>query len=327
MIASPPNPGHLPVMRDEVVVALQPRSGARFIDATFGGGGHTARLLERSAPNGRVLAIDADPAARDRAETILNRLDEPVRLQLVRANFSEVDAVARARGFTNVDGILFDLGLSSFQLDDPERGFAFRTDGPLDMRMDPTTHPSAAELVATIDEDSLVKLLREYGEESRARQIARAVVRERERTPIVSTAQFAALIERAVGGRRGAKTHPATQTFQAVRIAVNQELESIERGVRDAIGLLRPGGRLVTIAFHSLEDRLVKRIIQEESTTCVCPPGTPICICGTTPRLRRVGGSRKPTTDEIAHNPRARSAIMRIAERLPDASAPPGEVK
>ncbi len=319
MIA-PPNPGHLPVMREEVVTALRPRAGARFIDATFGGGGHTALLLESSAPDGRVVAIDADPEAQSRAEVIRASLDDPNRLVLVQANFSEISSVAEQHRFTDVDGILFDLGLSSFQLDDPERGFAFRTDGPLDMRMNPDTHPSAAELIATIDELSLMRLLREYGEEPRARQIARAIVQEREKEPIVSTAQFAALVEKAVGGRRGAKTHPATRTFQAVRIAVNQELDSIERGVRSAIDLLAPGGRLVTIAFHSLEDRLVKRIIQEESATCVCPPEIPVCVCEATPRLRRVGGSRKPSSAEIAHNPRARSAIMRIAERLPDAS-------
>ena len=319
MIA-PPNPGHLPVMREEVVTALRPRAGARFIDATFGGGGHTALLLESSAPDGRVVAIDADPEAQSRSEVIRASLDDPNRLVLVQANFSEISSVAEQHRFTGADGILFDLGLSSFQLDDPERGFAFRTDGPLDMRMNPDTHPSAAELIATIDELSLMRLLREYGEEPRARQIARAIVQEREKEPIISTAQFAALVEKAVGGRRGAKTHPATRTFQAVRIAVNQELDSIERGVRSAIDLLAPGGRLVTIAFHSLEDRLVKRIIQEESATCVCPPEIPVCVCEATPRLRRVGGSRKPSSAEIAHNPRARSAIMRIAERLPDVS-------
>jgi 16S rRNA (cytosine1402-N4)-methyltransferase len=319
-VIAPPNPGHLPVMREEVVTALRPRAGARFIDATFGGGGHTALLLESSAPDGRVVAIDADPEAQSRSEVIRASLDDPNRLVLVQANFSEISSVAEQHRFTGVDGILFDLGLSSFQLDDPERGFAFRTDGPLDMRMNPDTHPSAAELIATIDELSLMRLLREYGEEPRARQIARAIVQEREKEPIVSTAQFAALVEKAVGGRRGAKTHPATRTFQAVRIAVNQELDSIERGVRSAIDLLAPGGRLVTIAFHSLEDRLVKRIIQEESATCVCPPEIPVCVCEATPRLRRVGGSRKPSSAEIAHNPRARSAIMRIAERLPDAS-------
>jgi 16S rRNA (cytosine1402-N4)-methyltransferase len=319
-VISPPNPGHLPVMHEEVVSALQPRSGARFIDATFGGGGHAALLLERSAPDGRVLAIDADPEAHSRAEVIRSSLDDPGRLELVQANFSDIASVAAQHRFTGVDGILFDLGLSSFQLDDPGRGFAFRTDGPLDMRMNPDTHPSAAELVATIDELSLMRLLREYGEEPRARQIARAIVHGRETEPIASTAQFAALVEKAVGGRRGAKTHPATRTFQAVRIAVNQELDSIERGVRSAIDLLAPGGRLVTIAFHSLEDRLVKRIIQDESATCVCPPEIPVCVCDAAPRLRRVGGSRKPTSAEIAHNPRARSAIMRIAERLPDAS-------
>jgi 16S rRNA (cytosine1402-N4)-methyltransferase len=307
-------------MRDEVVAALRPDAGARFIDATFGGGGHSAVLLELSAPDGHLLAIDADPEAQARAKVIRATLDDPSRLVLVQANFAEIASVAEQHRFTDVDGILFDLGLSSFQLDDPDRGFAFRTDGPLDMRMNPDSHPSAAELIATVDELSLMQLLREYGEEPRARQIARAIVQEREKQPIVSTAQFAALVENAVGGRRGAKTHPATRTFQAVRIAVNQELESIERGVRGAIDLLAPGGRLVTIAFHSLEDRLVKRIIQEESATCVCPPEIPVCVCEATPRLRRVGGSRKPTSAEIAHNPRARSAIMRIAERLPDAS-------
>lgn len=319
MIA-PPNRGHLPVMRDEVVAALQPHAGARYIDATFGGGGHTSLLLELSPPDGRVLALDADPEARLRAEVIRASLENPDRLVLVQENFAEIASVADQHRFTAVDGILFDLGLSSFQLDDPERGFAFRTDGPLDMRMNPDTHPSAAELIATIDEQSLTRLLREFGEEPRARQISRAIVQEREKEPIVSTEQFAALVEKAVGGRRGAKTHPATRTFQAVRIAVNQELGSIERGVRSAVELVAPGGRLVTIAFHSLEDRLVKRIIQEESATCVCPPDMPICVCGATPRLRRVGGSRKPSSAEIAHNPRARSAIMRVAERLLDAS-------
>ena len=319
MIA-PPNRGHLPVMRDEVIFALRPHAGARFIDATFGGGGHAALVLEQSFPDGRVLGLDADPEARPRAEAIRASLENPDRLVLVQANFAEIAKVAEQLRFTQVDGVLFDLGLSSFQLDDPERGFAFRTDGPLDMRMNPGTHPTAAELIATIDELSLMQLLREYGEEPRARQIARAIVQEREKESIVSTAQFAALVEKAVGGRRGAKTHPATRTFQAVRIAVNQELDSIERGVRSAIDVLVPGGRLVTLAFHSLEDRLVKRIIQEESATCICPPEMPVCVCGVTPRLRRVGGSRKPTSAEIAHNPRARSAIMRIAERLPDAS-------
>jgi 16S rRNA (cytosine1402-N4)-methyltransferase len=319
-VIAPPDRGHLPVMRDEVIAALQPHVGARFIDATFGGGGHTSLLLELTSPDGRVLALDADPEARLRAEVIRASLETSDRLMLVQANFAEIASVADQHRFTAVDGILFDLGLSSFQLDDPERGFAFRSDGPLDMRMNPDTRPSAAELIATIDEQSLTQLLREFGEESRARQIARAIVQEREKEPIVSTAQFAALVEKAVGGRRGAKTHPATRTFQAVRIAVNQELDSIERGVRSAIGLLAPGGRLVTIAFHSLEDRLVKRIIQEESATCVCPPELPICVCGATPRLRRVGGSRKPSSAEIAHNPRARSAIMRVAERMPNAS-------
>ena len=226
-----------------------------------------------------MVAIDADPEAQSRAEVIRASLDDPNRLVLVQANFSDISSVAAQHRFTDVDGILFDLGLSSFQLDDPERGFAFRTDGPLDMRMNPDTHPSAAELIATIDELSLMRLLREYGEEPRSRQIARAIVHEREKQAIVSTAQFAALVENAVGGRRGAKTHPATRTFQAVRIAVNQELDSIERGVRSAIDVLAPGGKLVTIAFHSLEDRLVKRIIQARKRDLRLPARNPgLCL-------------------------------------------------
>src|SRR6478752_5386173 len=173
-------------MREEVVTALRPRAGAHFIDATFGGGGHTALLLESSAPDGRVVAIDADPEAQSRAEVIRASLDDPNRLVLVQANFAEIVSVAEQHRFTEVDGILFDLGLSSFQLDDPERGFAFRSDGPLDMRMNPDTHPSAAELIATIDEQLLTQLLREYGEEPRARQISHSIVHEREKAPIVS---------------------------------------------------------------------------------------------------------------------------------------------
>ncbi|CAN5382353.1 16S rRNA (cytosine(1402)-N(4))-methyltransferase RsmH [soil metagenome] len=305
-------------MLHEALEALALHPGGRYIDATFGGGGHSGQILERIAPDGRLLAFDADAAAQERVARLASKLNNSDRIVFAHANFGDLSQVALEFGFERVDGVLFDFGLSSFQLDEPERGFAFRNDGPLDMRMNATTGQTAADLVATIDEAALVKLLFEYGEESQARRIARAIVREREVTPIETTTQFAELVERAVGGRRGAKIHPATRTFQAIRIAVNDELDSIRRGLAGAVDRLAPGGRLVTIAFHSLEDRIAKQFIAAESTTCTCPPEIPICVCGAKPRLRRVGGSRKPSTEEIAHNPRARSAIMRVAERLPD---------
>lgn len=311
-------PGHLPVMLNEALDALALHPGGRYIDATFGGGGHSAQILDRIAPDGQVLAFDADAAAKDRVAALASTLDDPTRITFAHANFADLSNVALELGFDQVKGVLFDFGLSSFQLDEPERGFAFRNDGPLDMRMNATGGQTAAELVATIDEAGLVKLLFEYGEEPQARRIARAIVRERDITPIETTTQFADLVERAVGGRRGAKIHPATRTFQAIRIAVNDELDSIRRGLAGAVERLAPGGRLVTIAFHSLEDRIAKQFIAAESARCTCPPELPICICGAKPRLRRVGGSRKPSSEEIAHNPRARSAVMRVAERLPD---------
>jgi 16S rRNA (cytosine1402-N4)-methyltransferase len=315
------DPGHNPVMLSEALDALAPRSGGRYIDATFGGGGHTIELLRRSEPDGMVLAFDADAAARERADRLAATLAIPARLVFAHANFADLAAVATERGFDQVDGVLFDFGLSSFQLDEPERGFAFRADGPLDMRMNATSGQTAAELLASIDEAELVRILFQYGEEPQARRIARAILRQREIAPIATTSQLADLVERAVGGRRGAKIHPATKTFQAIRIAVNDELESIRQGLLGAVERLAPGGRLVTIAFHSLEDRIAKSFIAEQSKTCTCPPEFPVCTCGATPRLRRIGRSRKPSAGEIAHNPRARSAVMRVAERRPDEEA------
>ena len=309
--------GHAPVMLREALAGLAIRSDGAYLDATFGGGGHTQAILAASAPDGRVLAVDADPAAFDRAERLRALPGVGERLTFVRANFSEVGQLAPAAGFPRLDGALFDLGVSSFQLDDGERGFAFRFDGPLDMRMDPTRGAPAATMVATLDEAELISIFRSYGEEPQARRIARALVAARERAGITRTTQLAEIVSDAVGGRKGARTHPATRVFQALRIAVNDELGAIERGLSGAIELLSPGGRLVVIAFHSLEDRLVNRIIAEEATTCRCPEGSPICTCGAQPRLRRVGGSRLPAADEIAHNPRARSAVLRVAERLP----------
>jgi 16S rRNA (cytosine1402-N4)-methyltransferase len=309
---------HLPVLAEEVLSMLSPAPGSLQIDATLGGGGHTERILEAASPDGRVLGMDADPAAIRRVRARL----EPSfgdRLVLRQANFRELGDVAPAAGFAAVDGCLFDLGLSSYQLADAERGFGIRTGGPLDMRFDPSRGVSAAELLASLSEAELVALFRAYGEEPFAGRIARAIVVARRSAPIATAESLATLIERSapsrVPGRR--RIHPATRVFQALRIAVNAELDALEAGLRAAVDLLRPGGRLVVISYHSLEDRIVKRFIQGERRGCVCPPELPACVCGRKPRLRLVTRpSMTPTRDEITANPRARSARLRAAERL-----------
>ena len=312
--------GHRPVLLTEAVAALAPRPGGRYLDATFGGGGHAGAVLAASAPDGLVLALDADPDAVTRGPALAADPAVAGRLRVVHANFADLADVARRAGVVPLDGVLLDLGLSSFQLDAPERGFAFRFDGPLDMRFDPTGGVTASDLVATLPEADLADLFFRHGEEPRARRIAAAVVRERARAPIRSTARLAAVVEAAVGGRRGAPTHPATRTFQALRIAVNGELAALERALAGAVAVLAPGGRLAVIAFHSLEDRLVKRFVAAESAACVCPPAQPVCTCAVTPRLRKLpGGAIRPSPAEVAANPRSRSAVLRVAERLGEA--------
>lgn len=307
--------GHVTVLLNEAVDALQPKPGGIYVDGTFGGGGHSSLLLERVDGDATLYAIDADPHAIDRADALAASLPGG-RVIPIHANFRDLGGVAREQGIMDVDGILLDLGLSSFQLDQAERGFAFRFEGPLDMRFDPTTGPSAADLVNTLESEELARLLWQYGEEQRSRQIARAIVKRRETQPIETTTDLATIVEQAVGGRRGKAIHPATKTFQALRIAVNEELSALETVLETAISLLRPGGRLVVISFHSLEDRIMKQTFARESQTCICPPDQPVCTCDHVPRLRRVGKPIKPTSDEIAANPRSRSAIMRIAERV-----------
>ncbi len=311
------SPGHLPVLLREAVEYLAPRSGGRYVDATFGGGGHTRAILAASAPDGRVLALDADPDAIRRGERLADHPTSAGRLQVVHANFSDLSDVVDSAGFGPVNGVLFDLGLSSFQLDDAARGFSFRFGGPLDMRFDPEQGDPVARMVNESAAEDLARILFEYGEEPRARRIAAAIVRERERAPFETTDRLADVVARAAGGRRGSDTHPATRTFQALRIAQNQELESLAAGLRAAVDVLAPGGRLVTIAFHSLEDRIVKQFIAAEAATCVCPPELPICVCDQSPRLAKVSGRAvRPGSGEIAANPRARSAVLRAAERL-----------
>jgi 16S rRNA (cytosine1402-N4)-methyltransferase len=310
--------GHLPVLAEEVMLMLAPAPGSLQIDATLGGGGHTERILEASSPDGRVLGLDADPAAIERVRARLGpRFGD--RLVLRQSNFRELAGVAPAAGFAAVDGCLFDLGLSSFQLADAERGFGIRTGGPLDMRFDPTRGVSAAHLLATLSQEELARLFRTFGEEPYSGRIARATVEARRIRPIETAEELAAIVEKAAPGRAPGRRriHPATRVFQALRIAVNAELDALDEGLRAALDLLRPGGRLVVLSYHSLEDRIVKRFLQAERRGCTCPPEIPICVCGQQPRLRLVTHpSLTPSAEEISANPRARSARLRAAERL-----------
>jgi 16S rRNA (cytosine1402-N4)-methyltransferase len=310
--------GHLPVLVDEVIEMLAPAPGSLHIDATLGAGGHTERILEAASPEGRVLGVDADPAAIHRVEVRLRaRFGE--RLVLRQGNFRELATIAPEAGFGAVDGALFDLGLSSYQLADRDRGFGFRAGGPLDMRFDTRRGVPAAELLASLDAAELTALFRRYGEEPKAGRIARAIVDARRTAPITTAEELAALVERVAppDPRKGRRIHPATRVFQALRIAVNEELDALQAGLTAALDLLRPGGRLVVLSYHSLEDRIVKRFFQAERRGCICPPQLPVCVCGRNPRLRLVTNpSLTPTAAEIAANPRARSARLRAAERL-----------
>jgi len=310
--------GHQPVLAEEVIEMLSPASGSLQIDATVGGGGHTERILEATTPDGRLLGLDADGAAIARVDARLRpRFGD--RLVLRRANFRELKDVAPDAGFGAVDGMLFDLGLSSFQLVDTDRGFGIRAGGPLDMRFDTSRGVPAAELLATLDADELTALFRRFGEEPNARRIARAIVDARATSPVATSEELASLVERVSPGnpRVRRRIHPATRVFQALRIAVNEELDALQDGLAAAVDLLRPGGRLVVLSYHSLEDRIVKRFLDAERKGCICPPELPVCVCGRSPRLRLVTRpSLTPTDAEIAENPRARSARLRAAERM-----------
>ena len=310
--------GHVPVLAEEVVEMLQPVAGSLQIDATMGGGGHTERILEATDPDGRLLGLDADGAAVAR---VVDRLRPRFgdRLVVRQANFRDLATVAPEAGFAAADGCLFDLGLSSYQLADTDRGFGFRAGGPLDMRFDTSRGVPASELLATLDADELTALFRRYGEEPKAPRIARAIVDARRTAPVTTAEDLATLVERVAppNPRQPRRTHPATRVFQALRIAVNEELDALQAGLAAAVDLLRPGGRLVVLSYHSLEDRIVKRFIAAERRGCVCPPELPICVCGRNPRLRLVTRrSLTPSASEIAANPRARSARLRAAERL-----------
>ena len=300
---------HTPVLVKEVIEGLQVKPGGRYIDATVGLGGHSRAILSAAAPSGRLLGIDADPEALARARE--NLADFASRVRLVRADFSTLQATAAVNGFDAVDGILFDLGVSSLQLDTAERGFSFQQEGPLDMRFS-GEGLSAADVVNTFSERELADIIWRYGEERESRRIAREIVAHR---PLHSSTELAALVARVKRSRE--KIHPATRTFQALRIAVNQELEALSLALPQAVDLLVPGGRLAVITFHSLEDRIVKQFIHRESQQCICPPQGPACTCTHRASLHVL--NRKPivpAAEEVARNRRSRSAKLRLAVRL-----------
>ena len=304
-------PAHIPVLVKEAVEALAVQPGGRYIDCTLGGGGHAEAILERSAPGGQLLGIDADPAAIKAARTRLEAYSGST--LLINDNFVNLQAICYRHDFSPVHGILFDLGLSSLQLNGDGRGFSLQHDAPLDMRLSPDQEITAADIVNSYSEAELADLIKAYGEERSGRRIARRIVLER---PINTTLQLAQLIERVVGSGRG-RIHPATRTFQALRISVNKELENLETALKQAVNLLGFEGRLVVISYHSLEDRIVKRFMQQEAKDCICPPGIPTCVCEHTASLKLP--HRRAITPSLAEeqaNPRSRSARLRVAERV-----------
>lgn len=300
---------HVPVLLQEVIELLSLKKGGKYIDCTVGAGGHAEAMLKAAGDGIRVLGIDADPEAIAIAGERLARWREQV--TLVQGNFRSLKAIAGEKVFIPADGILFDLGVSSMQLEESGRGFSFQYETPLDMRLDPSQATSAWDLVNRSSEPDLADIIYRYGEERRSRPIARAIVRAR---PLSTSKELSQAIESAVGRGKGG-IHPATRTFQALRIAVNDELRALETALAQAIEVLRPGGRIVVISFHSGEDRTVKEFFRLESRGCICPPRTPACVCGHVRRMRTVTGkAARPSNKEIMANPRSRSARLRAAE-------------
>jgi 16S rRNA (cytosine1402-N4)-methyltransferase len=301
---------HAPVLLAEAVDALAVQPNGTYVDCTFGRGGHSRAILARLGADGRLVALDRDPQAVSAAAAI----DDP-RFSIVHGAFGRVAELLAALGLTRVSGILLDLGISSPQLDEARRGFSFRHDAPLDMRMDTTRGATAGEWLASASESEIREVIRNYGEERFAKQIAAAIVAARARGPLGTTRQLAALVAEAVPTREP-RQDPATRTFQALRIHVNQELEELSLALPQCVDLLEPAGRLVVISFHSLEDRIVKRFMREQSTADKLPPRLAVRARDLPePRMRVVGKARRPSESEVAANPRARSAIMRVAER------------
>ena len=308
---------HQPVLMNQTLNSLKLRPGGVYLDGTLGGGGHTEAILQATEPDGKLIGLDQDDEALAAASQRLKPFGE--RFCPIRANFAEMEQVLAAEGIAGLDGVLLDIGVSSHQLDEPDRGFSYMQDGPLDMRMDRRGGQTAADLVAELSESELANLIYRYGEEKFSRRIARRIVEQRAQTPIESTKQLAELISAAIPAaqRRKEKQHPAKRTFQALRIAVNDELGVLERGLVAAFASLKSGGRLSVITFHSLEDRIVKNYFAGLAKGCECPPEFPVCVCGKQPQALLI--TRRPQTateDELQSNPRARSAKLRTVEKL-----------
>ncbi len=307
---------HVPVLLNECLDGLNIRPDGIYVDCTTGGGGHSFEIARRLGPQGRLIGLDQDPHALRAAGERLACFGD--RVTLVRANFSSLNDVLHELGVGPVHGILMDLGVSSHQLDVPQRGFTYREDAPLDMRMNPDAPVTAGDLVNSLDEAELARVLWEYGEERHSRRIARLIARVRQQAPIQTTGALVDLIRQAMpAAARREQQHPARRTFQALRIAVNDELGALEQGLAAAIGSLICGGRVAVITFHSLEDRIVKQEFVRRAKGCICPPQIPVCVCGRQPELRLVGKQpRVPSPAEEDQNPRARSSKLRVAERL-----------
>jgi len=306
---------HTPVLLHEAVDLLAPKAGGLYVDGTLGAGGHAAEILKRSAPDGVLIGMDQDADAVERCRTNLAPYGDRVIIR--QANYRDLPEVLSEFGPTVVDGVLLDLGMSWFHLKSPARGFSFMLDGPLDMRMDMSKPLTAADLVNTLPHEELVKIIREYGEDHRAGAIARAIEKARVRGPITSTVQLAKIVSSVFPPYPPRRIHPATLTFQALRIAVNDELASLREGLTGIIQMLRPGGRVAVITFHSLEDRIVKQAFVKEAKGCVCPPRMPVCACGRKPLLRILTPRPVvPGEEELRENPASRSAKLRAAERL-----------
>jgi 16S rRNA (cytosine1402-N4)-methyltransferase len=313
-VLQPDTTDHVPVLADEVRALLALEAGHTFVDATFGAGGHASLLVRDLHSEGKVIAIDRDPTVRPYFERFRRTAGVPARF--LRGDFSIVLAQLAENG-VRADAILLDLGVSSMQLDRPERGFSYATDAPLDMRMDPSSDYSARELVNEASERDLERIFRRYGEERFARQIARAIGRRRRKQPFERTGELVDTIKAAIPApARFGEGHPAKRVFQALRIAVNEELDALEDALPAAVEMLRPGGRIAVIAFHSLEDRIVKHWFREEARGCTCPPDFPVCVCGHEPVLRVLTPRPvRPSAQEVALNPRAASARLRVAEK------------
>ncbi len=307
---------HISVLLEETIRGLMIKPDGIYVDCTLGGAGHSRRIAEKLSEKGRLIGIDQDPAALAAAQKRL--ADVRCQVDLVQNNFSNFPSILAQLEIPQVDGVVFDLGVSSHQLDEAERGFSYMQDAPLDMRMDPEAPLSAYEVVNTYDEAELARILKVYGEERWAKRIARFIVTARQEKPVKTTGELVELVKKAIPAavRNAAGGHPAKRTFQAVRIEVNNELGILEQAFRSAVNHLKPGGRIAIITFHSLEDRIAKQTLQELAKGCICPPRLPICVCGHEPELKVVGKPLAATADELEANSRSKSAKLRVAEKL-----------